>query len=275
MKTHALWAIPIAAAVAVAVTAAASDPGQSRRRRPPPAEYGRVVIASGAEAARIAPAVFDHWLHRARYTCRLCHVDVGFAMKAGATGITAADNAAGQYCGACHDGKTPAPSADGRRIFASCQKTTAPDGRCARCHSLGKDARPEHDFAAFAKRMPRERFGNGIDWERAEAEGLIRPADFLEGISIRRPALRAQKDFALAAKLEGMPNILFSHAKHTVWNGCELCHPAIYAVQRGARANSMVMIFEGDSCGVCHTTVAFPLIDCQRCHTVPVQAPAR
>ena len=26
-------------------------------------------------------------------------------------------------------------------------------------------------------------------------------------------------------------------------------------------------LFEGKYCGVCHTNVAFPLNDCQRCHT--------
>lgn len=88
MRSHALWALLLLAATA----ASAAEPASSRRRRPPPAEYGRVVIAGGSEAARIAPVVFDHWVHRARYTCRLCHVDVGFAMKGGATGITAADN---------------------------------------------------------------------------------------------------------------------------------------------------------------------------------------
>jgi c(7)-type cytochrome triheme protein len=271
MRSHAFWVVLLV----TATSASAAEQAAPRKRRAPPPEYGRVVIANASEGARLAPVAFDHWVHRARYTCRLCHVDVGFAMTAGATGITAADNMAGQYCGACHDGKTPAPSADGRRIFASCSKIVSTDGRCIRCHSVDKGVRPEHDFAAFAKRMPRERFGNGIDWEKAEDENLIRPADYLEGVSIRRQALRAQKDFALTAKLEGMPDIIFSHAKHTVWNGCELCHPDIYAVQRGGRANSMVAIFEGQSCGVCHTTVAFPLIDCQRCHSTPVQAPAR
>jgi hypothetical protein len=28
---------------------------------------------------------FRHWLHRSKYTCRLCHVDIGFAMEAGGT----------------------------------------------------------------------------------------------------------------------------------------------------------------------------------------------
>ena len=147
-------------------------------------------------------------------------------------------------------------------MFAACTKTVPSDtSGCLRCHSSGKAVRPENEFAAFVKPLPRERFGNGIDWEKAEAQGLVRPADYLEGISIKRQALRAQKDFALTAKLEGMPNIIFSHAKHTVWNGCELCHPDIFAVRRGGKSISMVQIFEGQHCGACHTQVAFPLID--------------
>jgi c(7)-type cytochrome triheme protein len=276
MKRHA-WAVLlvlVVAAAAVTAVAAPADAPPAKRKRAAPPEYGRVVIANRSEAARLAPVVFDHWLHRASYTCRVCHVDVGFAMRAGATGITAADNAAGQYCGACHDGKRQGPG--GKKIFASCTKTVpADDATCVRCHSAGKGVRPEHDFAAFAKNLPRERFGNGIDWEKAELDKLVRPADFVEGISIKRPALPAQKDFALTAKLEGMPNIIFSHAKHTVWNGCELCHPDIFAVRRGGRAITMVQIFEGQYCGACHTQVAFPLIDCQRCHSAPVQMPVK
>ena len=69
-----------------------------------------------------------------------------------------------------------------------------------------------------------------------------------------------------------MPAIIFSHKKHTVWNGCELCHPEIFVgVKKGATKYSMVEIFDGKYCGVCHTNVAFPLLDCQRCHTEPVQ----
>src|ERR1700760_4009880 len=76
----------------------------TKKRRPLPYEYGRVVISNYPEK-EMAPVVFEHWIHRTKYTCRVCHVDVGFAMKAGATGITAADNAKGNYCGACHNGK--------------------------------------------------------------------------------------------------------------------------------------------------------------------------
>ena len=84
--------------------------------------------------------------------------------------------------------------------------------------------------------------------------------------------LALQKDFALNPKVEGMPEIIFSHKKHTVWNGCELCHPDIFmGVKKGTTKYSMVDISEGKSCGACHTTVAFPITDCQRCHSKPVQ----
>jgi c(7)-type cytochrome triheme protein len=243
-----------------------------KKRRPLPFEYGRVVINNYSQKAGLAPVVFNHWLHRSNYTCRLCHVDIGFAMKAGETGIKASDNIRGYYCGTCHNGRRVADNK--KTIFASCSvaPTPAERTRCLRCHSLGMNVTPEYDFSKFTRDFPKERFGNGINWEKTEEEGLIRPADFLEGVSIKRKSLAVQKDFSLSPKLEGMPNIIFSHKKHTVWNGCELCHPEIFiGVKKGKTKYSMPEIFEGKYCGVCHTSVAFPLIDCQRCHTQPVQ----
>ncbi|MBI5741474.1 MAG: hypothetical protein HZA16_12270 [Nitrospirae bacterium] len=259
-----MFFVLIAAAVAFAQTGV-------KKKRPLPYDYGKVVINNYSEKAGLAPVVFNHWLHRAKFTCRLCHVDVGFAMKAGTTGIKASDNISGYYCGSCHNGK---PDAEGNKVFESCSKTVPPDekNRCQRCHSLGKNVKPAYDFGAFTERFPKGRFGNGIDWEKTEAEGLVKPVDFLEGVSIKRQAITAQKDFALSPKLEGMPDIIFSHKKHTVWNGCELCHPEIFVgVKKGSTKYSMIEIFDGKYCGVCHTSVAFPLTDCQRCHTKSVQ----
>jgi hypothetical protein len=41
-------------------------------------------------------------------------------MQAGATGINAADNMRGYYCGACHNGKM---IFDGETVFGACSKT--------------------------------------------------------------------------------------------------------------------------------------------------------
>lgn len=242
-----------------------------KKKRPLPHDYGRVVINNFSEKAKMAPVVFDHWLHRSRFTCRLCHVDIGFAMKTGGTEVRAADNEKGYYCGSCHNGRTVFGD---KTVFQSCtEKAAAADmPRCERCHSLGRKVKKEHDFRAFADRMPKERFGNGINWEKAESDGLIRLIDHLPGISIKRQAMKVQEDFRLEPKVSGLPEIVFSHKKHTVWSGCEGCHPEIFVgVKKGATKYSMPEIFEGKYCGVCHGTVAFPLIDCQRCHTKPVQ----
>ena len=252
------------------VSAPGAAPG--KKRRPLPYEFGRVVIDNASSKAGLPAVVFDHWLHRAKYTCRLCHVDIGFAMTAGGTKITAADNAAGYGCGACHDGKR---AVEGRKVFASCEAGPARELRptCLRCHAQGKTVPRQYEFAEFTKFLPQGRFGNGIDWEKAELDDQIHPVDVLEGVSNPRKGLAAQKDFDLTPQQRGMPEIIFSHAKHTVWNGCELCHPDIFgAVKKGAVKYTMADIFEGSSCGVCHVSVAFPLQDCQRCHTKPVAA---
>jgi c(7)-type cytochrome triheme protein len=261
-------------ALALLPALAAPDSSQDtvvKKRRPLPYEYGRIVLNSYSGKSALAPVVFDHWRHRAKFTCRVCHVDIGFAMKTGATGINASDNMRGYYCGACHNGKS---IFDGKTLFAACSRTLSDEDRpqCERCHSYGRDSSGDSDFLRFAQALPKERFGNGLDWQQAEELGMIHPLDFVNGISIKRKSLTIQQDFALNPKLQSMPDIIFSHKKHTVWNGCELCHPEIFVgVKRGTTRYSMVGIFEGKYCGVCHNTVAFPLTDCQRCHSKPMQ----
>jgi c(7)-type cytochrome triheme protein len=243
-----------------------------KKRRPLPPEYGRVFMgAPYATEQKLPDAQFDHWLHRAKFTCRLCHVDIGFAMKTNGTGIRMEDNVSGYYCGTCHNGRM---SHEDRTVFAACAKTYTDEDRelrCQRCHSGRESGRRKYDFFAFAAGLPKERFGNGIGWEEAEATGKIKPADFIEGVSFKRKALEIPKDIDIDAKVPGMYEIIFSHRKHSAWNGCESCHPEIFAIKSGTTKYSMIDNFDGRYCGQCHLTVAFPMIDCQRCHTKPVQ----
>lgn len=243
--------------------------GGVKKRRAPVHEYGNVTINNFSANAGLAPVVFQHWSHRARFTCRVCHVDIGFAMKAEATRVRAADNMKGFYCGTCHNGRM---QFNNEKVFEACTKESPQDqARCNKCHFVGDTAKREEAFYKFADNLPKERFGNGIDWEKTEEDKLIKPVDFIKGVSAKRYSLPVQKDFALAAKVEGMPDIIFSHKKHTVWNGCELCHPEIFiGIRKGATKYSMIEIFEGKYCGVCHDKVAFPQIGCQKCHTKPV-----
>ena len=240
--------------------------GAIGRTVPIPHEYGRVIIRNFSEQAGLAPVRFDHWLHRARYTCRLCHVDIGFAMEANATKIKADTNMKGLYCGSCHNGTRVY---DRRKIFAACSLSTTPgeETRCSRCHSVGKKVQKEYDYASFTEKLPKENVWGLVDWEEAEARGLIRPLDLLPGVSIERPSLTLQKDFSIASR-GWMSDIIFSHKKHARWNGCEVCHPDIFpSVKKSTVKYSMFQISGGQYCGVCHDRVAFPLNDCSRCHT--------
>ena len=230
-----------------------------KKRRPLPDEYGRVVMDNLSTKAGTSPAVFEHWSHRARFTCRVCHVDIGFAMQANATRVTEADNRKGFYCGACHNGKL---------AFGVRKTPGGEDPSCARCHVSAAGAGP--DFAKATAGLPRGRFGNGVDWEAAEREGKIRPVDTLPGVTVVRKPLEIPPDYDITAQISALPEIVFSHKKHAVWGGCELCHPDVFTVKRGASKFTMEEIFKGRYCGACHGTVAFPTTDCQRCHTKPV-----
>ena len=39
--------------------------------------YGMVYLNNYSRKAGVVPVIFDHWLHRAKFTCRICHIDIG------------------------------------------------------------------------------------------------------------------------------------------------------------------------------------------------------
>lgn len=236
-----------------------------KKRRPLPDEFGNVVMNNLSQKNDIAPVVFSHWLHRSRFTCRLCHVDIGFAMQANGTMVREEDNRKGSYCGACHNGKV---------AFAATTHSGGSEVKnCARCHSQGVDVPHATNFTTFVADFPKGRFGNKVDWEAAELANKITLIDTLPEVSVKRAALAVPKDYAIEAKINGLPQIIFSHKKHAVWNGCELCHPDIFTVKSGGTKYTMQDIFASKYCGLCHGSVAFPATDCQRCHVQPVTAP--
>lgn len=70
---------------------------------------GRVADTAGnagrVDVTGLPRAVFPHSVHRIRYQCKACHMDV-FEPRAGANQITMRAIADGEYCGECHDGGT-------------------------------------------------------------------------------------------------------------------------------------------------------------------------
>jgi c(7)-type cytochrome triheme protein len=69
------------------------------------AEYGDVVINNHSDKAGMRPVVFPHWFHRIRFSCKVCHADLGMQFRAGGSDINMAKIIDGQFCGACHNGE--------------------------------------------------------------------------------------------------------------------------------------------------------------------------
>lgn len=70
---------------------------------PAAAEYGDVVLNRRAGQGGVRPVVFPHWFHRMRFRCKVCHLELGFKMRAGANDIQMNDISDGKFCGACHN----------------------------------------------------------------------------------------------------------------------------------------------------------------------------
>jgi c(7)-type cytochrome triheme protein len=235
-------------------------PGSSRATRKKSHEYGDILMEETTKGGAQQPVVFRHWIHRSKHSCRLCHVDIEFAMEAGDTGVIEEDNKDGRYCGACHNGKEAFKISE-----------------CTKCHPKStKEAKSQarrlkKEFFKFQKKMPRAVYGNKIDWNKAEDEGLIVVKDFLEGITFPEQSMVTNtRDEPRSPTLAGLPDIIFSHQKHVAWTGCGMCHPATFALEAGKTKITMKEITEGKFCGICHGNVAFPLNDCAKCHSKPV-----
>jgi len=223
-------------------------------------QYGNIIMKNAASENGGGTVVFRHWTHRGKYTCRLCHVDLEFSQVAGESEITEDDNQAGRYCGSCHNGK------EAFTIKA-----------CTNCHAkdtahLEQTLKADKKaFYAFQKTLPRARYGNKIDWMKAESEGLIVLKDKIPGISLAQKNLVTNlRNEPLEPKLSGLPGIIFSHSKHVAWNGCGMCHPEPFKLVNGTTEISMQEIIDGNLCGRCHGTVAFQVNDCALCHSEPV-----
>ena len=118
-------------------------------------------------------------------------------------------------------------------------------------------------LAAFND-LPRSNAGNRVDWVKSLSQGKIAPrADRLDA-----KAVPAVMDLNIVREVKGsMPDVVYPHKQHTEWLDCSNCHPAIFKPQKGANQISMAAILLGESCGVCHGKVAFPVSECRLCHS--------
>jgi c(7)-type cytochrome triheme protein len=113
--------------------------------------------------------------------------------------------------------------------------------------------------------LPQNERGD-VDWVAAVELGVIDPMDDLDPQKITLPPM----DFDVVFKVKGdLPDVVYPHYPHTLWMDCKNCHPSIFVMRAGVNPVTMDAIAKGEFCGRCHGKVAFPLSDCNRCHSKP------
>lgn len=112
--------------------------------------------------------------------------------------------------------------------------------------------------------LPRDSAGNLVRWVQALESGAIAPRSSL----LESTPVRVRDQDLIVSRFGSMPAVRFPHRAHTLWLDCSNCHPVPFKEQAGANKLSMVAILNGEQCGLCHGAVAFPLTECNRCHSV-------
>lgn len=124
---------------------------------------------------------------------------------------------------------------------------------------------PGDALSVIAKQAPDPNVGNQVRWVKALDSGAISPRTNLWPDTKIRVL-----DQDIYLNVGGSVGVVrFPHRQHTLWLDCSNCHDAIFKAEAGANPISMLRILEGEQCGVCHGAVAFPLTECNRCHSVP------
>ncbi len=221
---------------------------------PPPENYGDVLIERTTQSSETSPVYFSHWLHRVKYTCRVCHYELEFSMRINETPIACnKGHTDGKYCSACHNGKISFGPID-------------EDGEqnCDRCHTTSWGS-AQRKFDALKAKLPPAKFGNEIDWSVAIDRGFISPKQSLSGDTME--IANIDKTLSLSADISGISPAVFPHKTHEQWLDCSNCHPELFNIKKkSTKSLKMVNMLKGESCGICHLRVAFPLDACKKCH---------
>jgi len=132
-------------------------------------------------------------------------------------------------------------------------------------------------FAApgiISAELPLDKDGR-VDWVKMVEQELISPQWKVDGI---KSGGDEEEEFDetiiyFESKSDKFDNVLFEHSVHTYWLSCANCHETKGGniFEQGAGENKVLMRemkTQKKWCGRCHSTVAFPLSDCNRCHKI-------
>lgn len=215
-----------------------------------PEKYGNILLSKKCVSAGQKEVLFTHWTHRMLYSCRVCHLELGFPMGVNETDITMDLNRSGKFCGFCHDGK---------EAFGTTDKD------CQKCHRGNED----FNYGEKVDRLtwlPESRYGNQVDWNAALEDGDIKPIFCLNAETCKSFDFSAPEEIEMAITVENVPPVIFPHAKHTFWLDCLNCHRG-NLVNRGGEVKFLEQgQYRREFCEGCHSKIAFPMDNCMRCH---------
>lgn len=118
--------------------------------------------------------------------------------------------------------------------------------------------------------LPPHQAGNRVLWAKALDRAAISPRRSIYPTGSKVQVL----DLDVLMDLRGsMPVVRFPHKIHTQWLACDNCHEELFKSRVGETKVSMYTILQGEQCGLCHGSVAFPLTECPICHSVERPAP--
>jgi len=127
-----------------------------------------------------------------------------------------------------------------------------------------------HPQALTASNLPKDKYGL-IDWAKAVSDGVIKPKHSIDPKEEDSDPM--DLDVLIETKSDFVNNVIYPHKMHTFWLKCEICHATvggpIFMPAAGQNNMTMAGIAQGQWCGRCHGKIAFPLADCNRCHSSP------
>ncbi len=213
-----------------------------------------------SSSGRMFSVAFSHAPHTEWLACWNCHPGIFPLSKTENPLVLSMDKInAGRYCGVCHG-----PVSFGAEKGCSrCHRGIPEHSAWEREETVRPPAEQTREWAETLKRLPLDETGN-VDWVRALDSEVIRPRRGLSPEAEGEEVLELDVDMIPVEDPE--MKVVFPHRAHTEWLSCENCHPRLYEMKQGTRAATMEDMSRGESCGLCHGTVAFSLEACGRCH---------
>lgn len=129
---------------------------------------------------------------------------------------------------------------------------------------------PAEALGALAAQAP-DAVGNQVRWVQALDRGLIQPRTNI----LPETKVNVRTTEVLLVNTADKNMVKFPHRQHTAWLDCSNCHGAVglFEQKAGATKIGMFRVLAGEKCGLCHGAVAFPLTECDRCHSVQRGSP--